>query len=145
ARAVDGTSYRIERSSREKPAVYRGDETRPIDVTPSDLIPIQAYGQKEIYEISQDPEFQLRLLDNYLAEDLEPLEEDEDELLRRLKDNADAILLIQEKIDTAEDRLSGLGTIREQLRLMEEQDFVERLKTKNIFEQEKRLLDRAQG
>ena len=85
-------------------------------VSPAHLLPPQVYGQKEIYEISQDPEFQLHLLDNYVAEDIKPLNERETQILRRLKENGTNILRMKEQVATAEERLAELGAVQEALR-----------------------------
>ena len=57
------SSYRLERTANQPPQIYRRGESNPLKVSPSQIFPLQAYGQKEIYEITQDPEFQLYLLD----------------------------------------------------------------------------------
>jgi hypothetical protein len=144
-RLGDGTAYRVERTSEQVPRVFRANDDDPLAVSPSDLLPLQVYGQKEVYEISQDPAFQLRLLDNYVAEVLEPLQDEEDELLRQLRDNATSISRLKEGIASAEDRLEGLGAVQEELRRMEQQDFVARLELKRHYDDEKNLLDQAQG
>jgi hypothetical protein len=143
-RLGDGTAYRVERTSEQVPRVFRANDDNPLAVSPSDLLPLQVYGQKEVYEISQDPTFQLRLLDNYVAEALEPLQGEEDELLRQLRANTTAILELEEDIASAEDRLEGLGAVQEQLRRMEQQDFVARLEQKRDYDDEENLLDQAQ-
>lgn len=144
-RLGDGTAYRVERVADQRPRVFRVDDDEPIPVTPSDLLPLQAYGQKEVYEISQDPTFQLHLLDNYVADALKPLLGKEQDLLRQLRDSATAILRLEEDIDSAEERLASLGAIEEELRRMEQQDFVVRVEQKGLYDREKRLLDQAQA
>jgi len=103
------------------------------------------YGQKEVYEISQDPTFQLRLLDNYVAEELKPLRRDEDELLRQLRDNAAEVLRLEEDIALAKEQLGELGAIKEELHRLEQQDFAVRMEQKKLYDQEKHLLDQAQS
>jgi energy-coupling factor transporter ATP-binding protein EcfA2 len=143
-RLGDGTAYRIQRSAGCPPQVFREGDEAQLALSPANLLPIQVYGQKEVYEISRDPTFQLRLLDNYVAEALKPLRAEEDDLLRRLRDNAASILHLQDDIDKARDRLGDLEAIKEELRRMKEQDFVTRIEQKRLYDQEKRLLDQAQ-
>jgi len=144
-RLDDGTAYRVERTADHDPQVFRAGSDEPLEVTPADLLPLQVYGQKEVYEISQDPAFQLRLLDNYVAEELRPSRREEEELLRRLRDNAAAILHKEEDIASAGDRLDELGAIEEELRRLEQQDFAARVEQKRLYEQESHLLDQAQA
>ena len=107
--------------------------------------PIEVYGQKEIYEISKNSEFQLRLLDNYVAEGLRPIEEQVQDIIRQLKDNAQAILRLEQEVETAEEKLRELPGIREQLARLEQQEAVTRLEKKKQLEREKSLLDQAEG
>ena len=143
-RLEDGTIYWVERIAGQPPSVYRGDGEELLDLAPGDILPVQAYGQKEIYEISQDPTFQLNLLDNYVADALKPLLREEEELLRQLRDNATALLQREADIASAEDQLTGLGAVEEELRRMEQRSFVSRVKQKQLYDQEKRLLDQAE-
>ncbi len=142
---ADGCHYRVERHGQEAPKVYRVGDDQPVDVPPGDLFPLQVYGQKEIYEISKSPDYQLRLLDNYIAEGLNSLEAEEKEILRQMSENAAAILRLEEDIEFAQDGLNHLGGIQEELRRMENRDFVDRVKRKQLFDQEHRLINQAQS
>lgn len=140
---VGSARYRVERVSGRAPQVFRADQDESLPVAPADLLPVQVYGQKEIYQISLDPEFQLRLIDDYVADPLKPLIEEENRLLRRLRNNADRIMHLEEVIEASQEQLARLGAIQEEIRRMEELDFVERVKEKDHYEREKRLLDDA--
>lgn len=142
---ADGGPYRVERTGQEPPTVYRAGEDRPVNVPPGELLPLQVYGQKEIYEISKRPDFQLRLLDNYIAEGLNGLKSEEKDILRQMRENAAATLRLEEDIESAQDWLSRLGGIQEELRRMENRGFVDRIKRKQLFDQEHRLIDQAQS
>ncbi len=144
---TDGNSYRIERRANQDPEVYRLPEKELTEIKPSQLLPeqpIQVYGQKEIYEISRDPTFQLNLLDNYIADELENIQQQESDVLRKLKENATKILQLEEEIDSAQEWLSRLGSIQEELRRMENQGFIARIEKKKLYDQEERWLTRAQ-
>lgn len=142
---VGGARYRVERVSGREPHVFRVDQDEPLPIAPADLLPVQVYGQKEIYQISLDPEFQLGLLDDYVADTLKPLIEEETQLLRRLRTNADRIMHLEEVIEASQGQLARLGAIQEEIHRMEELDFVERVKEKDHYEREKRLLDDAES
>lgn len=142
---VGGVRYRVERISGRVPQVFRLNEDEPLPIAPADLLPVQVYGQKEIYQISLDPEFQLRLLDNYVAEALKPLKEEENRLLRDLRTNADEIMRLEEVIAVSQEWLARLGAIREEIRRMKEADFVARVEKMKQYGREKQLLDGAQA
>ncbi len=149
---IGDVRYRVERVSGAAPRVLRGSGTgvpgdawQPIHVAPGDLLPLQVYGQKEIYQISLDPRFQLRLIDNYVEELLNPLREAEGALVRELQSNAEEILRLQEEVDAAQESLAKLSAIREELHRMEDLGFVERMKEKELYDGEKRLLARLAG
>jgi len=143
----DGTRYRIERTWGHAPRVFdaqTGEEKSGLH--PNRLVPggpIEVYSQKEIYEISKDPEFQLRLLDNYVAEALYPIQEEERELLRRLEINAQDILRLEREIEEASEKLRDLPAVREELTRLEKQKAVARLERKKHLEQEKAMLEQA--
>ncbi len=148
---VDGVRYRVTRTSGREPEVRRlgavldeRDGGTRIDVDPRDLLPLQVYGQKEIYQISLDPEFQLRLLDNYVAEDLKALKEAESRLLRDLDSNAEMILHLTDDVQAAQESLRELAAVKEEIRRMEALDFVDRVKDKRAYDREKRLLKGAE-
>lgn len=141
--SADGADYCLERQANQPARVYREGLADPLDIAPAFLLPLQAYGQKEIYEISQDPQFQLRLLDNYVADEIRPWKEKETELVRTLAENAEQILRKKEVMEEAQTKLAAIGAVREELRRMEEQGFVSRLQDKSKYDTEKRLLGRA--
>lgn len=136
--------YKIERISGDTPKVYRQGETVALDLKPGDLLPIQVYGQKEIYEISRDPNFQLRLFDNFLSEILYTIKKEEEHLINELQDNSHKIKILLEEIEEIRSEVSSLGSISEQLHRMEKQDFSTKLDRKSSFDQEKEYLDLVQ-
>jgi PHP family Zn ribbon phosphoesterase len=143
----DGTLYRIERIWGQEPRVFdaRTDEEKP-GLQPRRVVsgdPIDVYGQKEVYEISKDPEFQLRLLDNYVADDLRPIQEQERDLIRRLEINAQDILRLEREIEEASEKLQDLPAIREELERLERKRAIARLEQKKQLEQEKAMLEQA--
>ena len=136
--------YELVRVAGQPPKIMRNGSVTQLDLLPSDLLPIQVYGQKEIFEISKEPSFQLRLLDNYLADSLKPLIDRETELLRQLRENATTILGLDEEIQEVDQQISRLGAVEEEIRRMEEHDFVGQFKQKSQFDQENELIQDAQ-
>ena len=145
----DGTQYCIERTWGHAPRVLDAhtSEEKP-GLHPSRLVPsgpIEVYGQKEVYEISKDPEFQLRLLDNYVAEALRPVREQKHDLIRHLEINAQDILRLEREVEEATEKMRDLPAIREELARLERQEAVTRLEQKKQLEQEKAMLEQAGG
>lgn len=150
---VGNARYRVERVSGRMPKIFRfnensGDNAQKwseLSVAPADLLPVQVYGQKEIYQISLDPKFQLRLLDDYVADALKPIVVEENRLISRLRTNGNRIMHLRELIEASQEQLAHLEAIQEEIRRMEELEFVERVKKKDLYEREKRLLEEAES
>jgi hypothetical protein len=145
----DHTQYRIERTWNQAPRVFNaktGEEKtglHPSHLGEDSSEPVEIYGQKEIYEISKDPEYQLRLLDTYITEDLSSVFEQQTELRRSLENNAQAILSVEKDIVDAQDKVNELPGIRERLNRMEQQEMAARLQRKKDMDTENALLTRA--
>jgi len=135
------SKYKLERSSGDTPKIFRFGETNSLDIQPKDLLPIQVYGQKEVYEISRDVTFQLRLFDNYIGEILNPLQKEENQLINTLRDNSNQIEIISKEIEDIRGDVNNLGSISEQLHRMETSDFTSKLERKSSFDQEKDFLE----
>lgn len=141
---VDAESeYFITRCAREAPMVYRSGEDHPLDISPMNLLPIQVYGQKEIYEISHDPTFQLKLIDNFIEQDLDDLKSEEERILSDLRENASLILNLDDEIESLILEVSNLGTINEQIKRLEVHDLPAKLTLKNNYDRERELLEQA--
>jgi hypothetical protein len=135
------SKYKLERASGDAPKIFRFGESNSLDIQPKDLLPIQVYGQKEVYEISRDVTFQLRLFDNYIGEVLNPLQKEENQLINTLRDNSNQIEIITKEIEDIRGDVSNLGSISEQLHRMETLDFTSKLERKSSFDQEKEFLE----
>lgn len=144
----DGTQYKITRVKGHPPRVYdvaTGEEKQvhPRQILPVG-VPVEVYGQKEIFEISKDVAFQLNLLDTYAVERLSDLRQREEELLRWLTSNADDILRLQEEIARAEDQLQQLEGVRLEVERMEKHQATGQLERKKHAEREKALLEQVE-
>lgn len=144
----DGTRYKITRVKGHAPKVYdaaTGEEklVHPRQILPLG-VPVEVYGQKEIFEISKDVAFQLKLLDTYAVESLRDVRQREEELLRWLSSNADRIFRLQEEIARAEQRLQQLEGVRLEVERMEKHEATAQLEKKKQAERERTLLERAE-
>ena len=146
---ADGTRYKITRLKGGDPEVYDLITGERRNVAPAALlpngVPLEVYGQKEVFEISKDVLFQLNLLDTFVADALRESQREERDLLRWLAANAQDILRLQEESAQASQRLQELEAVRLELERMERQEAVSRLERKKHLEREKALLDRAEG
>lgn len=143
----DGTQYKITRVRGHPPRVYdvaTGEEKQvhPRQILPLG-VPVEVYGQKEIFEISKDVAFQLNLLDTYAVESLSDVRQREEGLLRWLSSNADDILRLQEEIARAEDQLQQLEGVRLEVERLEKHQATAQLERKKQAEREKTLLEQA--
>jgi len=145
---ADGTRYQITRRKGSEPEVYDVATGESRAVAPARLLPggapVEVYGQKEIYEISTNVEFQLNLLDTYIAEPLGELLQQDADLVRWLATNAADIQRLQDDVDQAGQRLQELEAVRLELERMERHQAAAQLEHKKLAEREKALLDRAE-
>ncbi len=103
----------------------------------------EIYGQKEIYDISGDKSFQLKLVDRFLDEKFTQLETEEGNLLKQLKTDKRDLIGTLESLDKIEENNKELLEIREKKQKYIERGIQERLRTQRNYEKEKFLLERA--
>ena len=146
--------YLIERSYPGQPVVKNIDEEllkqeniakekEIIDLPVESLFLPEIYGQKEIYDISDDPSFQLKLVDRFLDEKFAQLKTEESNLLKQLKITKRDLIGTLESLDKIEENNKELLEIREKKQKYIDWGIQERLKTQRSYEKEKLLLERA--
>jgi len=146
--------YLIERSYPGQPVVKSVDEEllkqkniikekEIIDLPVESLFIPEIYGQKEIYDISSDKSFQLKLVDRFLDEEFAKLKAEESNLLKQLKINKRDLISTLESSDKIEENNKELLEIREKKQKYIDWGIQERLKTQRSYEREKLLLERA--
>lgn len=144
---ADGARYRITRLKGHDPEVFDVTSGEKRGVLPCQILPqvepVEIYGQKEIYEISNDVGFQLNLLDTYVADELREIQAQEGDLLRWLEGNGGDILRLQDEIADATQRVQELGAVRLELERMERHQAAAQLERKKQADREKDLLARA--
>lgn len=146
--------YLIERSYPGQPVVKSIDEEmikqgniikekEIINLPVEKLFTPEIYGQKEIYDISDDKSFQLKLVDRFLDEAFEQLREEENALLKQLNINKRDLIAIFESLDKIEENNKELLEIREKKQKYIDLGIQERLKIQRSYEKEKSLLEKA--
>jgi len=135
--------YIIERIYPEPPVVKEENGTIRSDLKPKNIFQIEAYGQKEIYEISKDRQFQFVLLDRFVGNRLDSLNEEQKGILRKLEENKSDLLRLQRSISLAEERINILPSLEEKIKAYKIMGIEERLKEKSQYSKEEQLLQRG--
>lgn len=135
--------YIIQRTHDFPPEVIDA-EGNHLNIHPRDVMPqIEIYGQKEIYEISNNREFQLSLLTRFLGQAWDDLKKQENLLLKKLNENKIQILSLMKEIETKEAACFDLPRFLEQLKKFQESDLFEKLTEKRSYEKESGLIEKV--
>ena len=119
-------------------------EGNHLKMNPSDIMPlIEIYGQKEIYEISNNREFQLGLLTKFLGGEWDGLKKQEQRILNKLNDNKGQTLSLLNEIETKEAACCELPRLLEQLKKFQESPLYEKLAQKRNYEKELSLVEKV--
>lgn len=124
--------YRIERVLGEYPCVYEAESGSPVDVTPAELFgPGSAptiFGQREIYDVSGNEEYRLRLLDNLIGEEAQKRATAVKETLERLGENGRSFLDAGRKLAKREELLQRLKSIGHEIDIYEREGVAGKLR-----------------
>ena len=146
--------YLIERSYPGQPVVKSIDEEmlkqeniikekEIVNLPVESLFVPEIYGQKEIYDISDDRSFQLKLVDRFLDEQFAVLATEETDLFKQLKINKGNLISTLEFLDKIEENNKELLEIRQKKQKYIDFGIQERLKIQRRYEKEKSLLEKA--
>ena len=146
--------YLIERSYPGQPVVKSIDEEmlkqeniikekEIINLPVESLLIPEIYGQKEISDISDDPSFQLKLVDRFLDEKFAELKTEENNLLKQLKSNKKDLSGAQELLEKIEENNRELLEIVEKKQKYVKLNIHEKLRTQRSYDKEKSLLEKA--
>lgn len=135
--------YIVERTYPELPVVKEEDGAPSSDLKPKDIFNIEVYGQKEIYEISKDRQFQFALLDRFVRDKLDSSKEGEKNILRKLEENKSDLLRLQRAISSAEEQINILPSLEEKIKTYKTMGIEDRLKEKRQYSKEEQLLQRG--
>ncbi len=132
--------YIIERVYPNNPVIKEIDGTLRPDLKPPDIMRLEIYSQKEIYEISKNSIFQMELLDRFIGKELDNLKEKEKDLLKTLEDNKNDLLRLQRTVSSADERIANLPVIEEKIKRYKELGIPDRLKEKRLYTKEENIL-----
>jgi energy-coupling factor transporter ATP-binding protein EcfA2 len=133
--------YIVERTAPHDPIVRDVSGEPCLNLDPQGLILPDVYGQKEVFEVAQNTQARLELLDTFAAEELRDVVERERELLRRAEANGSLILETRKRTDDAEAKLSELPNLEAWRARFREAGFEERLRERRLMDREQRLMD----
>jgi len=149
--------YKIERILGEEPRIYElvselrdkkstKEEWNELTISSRDIFlpdPFpEMFGQKEIYEVSQNEEYQLKVIDGTIGKELEEIKRQRDEAIEKINDNARMIISTGEKLIKKEDYEKELGGVKQELKLYKEQKVTEKLGKESKLNREKLKLSK---
>ncbi len=124
--------YRVERVLGEQPRVYDDESHQRIDVPPTDLFgpggPPAIFGQREIYAVSGNEEYRLRLLDDLIGEEAERKAAAVRESAESLRDNARKVLDIARKLGKRDEIMQRQKTIDHEVSVYEREGVADKLR-----------------
>lgn len=140
--AQHGRRYRVSRRYGEIPIV-RDAENNVSTLQPRDLLPgIEIYGQNEIYELAQDEQSRLQLLDRFLPNDGD-YEHKSATLRKRLHENQQKLLKTLSEVDDLQAQVARLPKLEEQLQGFNSLGIQEKLSKTPLFARERQIAART--
>ncbi len=141
-----GKRYRVSRRYGEMPIareITASGSTNVSHLQPRDLLPgIDIYGQNEIYELAQDQQSRIQLLDRFLPNDGNYTQRCAT-LKKRLQENQQKLTKTLGEVDDLKERIARLPKLEEQLQGFRALGIQERLAKTPLFERERQIVDRT--
>jgi ABC-type lipoprotein export system ATPase subunit len=141
-----GKRYRVSRRYGEMPIVRElmPDESGNVStLQPRDLLPgIDIYGQNEIYELAQDKQSRIQLLDRFLPSDGDYAQHNAT-LKRRLQENTQKLVKTLSELDDLKAHIARLPKLVEQLQGFQLLGIQEKLAKTPLFARERQIVERA--
>ena len=137
----NGKRYKVSRRFGEAPIV-RDENNDVSNLQARDLLPgIDIYGQNEIYELAQDAQSRIQLLDRFLPEDGDYAQRDAN-FKMRLQANQQTLLKTLRGVGDLKEQLARLPKLVEQLKNFEAMGIKEKLAKTPLFAREHQIVDR---
>jgi ABC-type lipoprotein export system ATPase subunit len=141
--AQNGRHYLISRRYGES-SIVRGPDGNVSSLQPRDLLPgLEIYGQNEIFELAQDEQNRLSLLERFLPNESE-FSVRLREVQKRLHDNRQKLVKTLSELDDAQAQIGRLPKLQEQLQGFQSLGVQEKLAKTPLFARERQLVQRAQ-
>lgn len=137
-----GKRYWVSRRYGELPIV-RDEHDDVSTLRPRDLLPgIDIYGQNEIYELAQDEQSRIQLLDRFLPQDGDFAQRNA-ELKKRLHENQQKLVKTLSDSDDLQAQVARLPKLEEQLQGFQALGIQEKLAKTPLFARERHVAERA--
>lgn len=132
--------YAIERTI-PNPPIVRGPDGSVLHSAPLDILPeIEVYGQHEIFELANDADKRIRLLDRFVSID-DTFFRRKESLKVDLAKNREALRDTQLEIVHAKEKLAFLPRLQETLQQFQDAGIEDRLREKSLLVREESILD----
>ncbi|AST90040.1 MULTISPECIES: TrlF family AAA-like ATPase [Sutcliffiella] len=126
------------------PTVVKNIDDSVSNLTVKDILPhIEIYGQNEIIELVANEEAKLNILNRFLPNQADNLNEKE-EIIKKLKQNAIKLVDIIEKKDETSTRVSKLPILEEKVKFFKEAGIADKLSTIEHLSTEEEYLKKSQ-
>jgi hypothetical protein len=133
--------YVIERTAPHDPVV-RDETGQPLpELDPRQLVQPEVYGQKEVFDVAQNTQARLAVLDDFAADELRDVLERERTLVGTVKQNVRKILDARRAKDEADAELAELPNLKAWRQRFREAGFEEKLSERRLLERERRVLE----
>lgn len=140
--AQHGKRYRVSRRYGEMPIV-RDESGNVSTLQPRDLLPgIDIYGQNEIYELAQDEQSRIQLLDRFLPNDGDYAQHNAT-LKKRLQESQQKLVKTLGEVDDLKAQIARLPKLVEQLQGFQALGIQEKLAKTPLFTRERQIAERA--
>ncbi|MBU0500371.1 MAG: AAA family ATPase [Gammaproteobacteria bacterium] len=137
-----GKRYRVSRRHGEM-AIVRDESGNVSTLQPRDLLPgIDIYGQNEIYELAQDEQSRIQLLDRFLPSDGDYAQHNAT-LKKRLRENQQKLVKTLGEVDDLKAQIARLPKLVEQLQGFQASGIQEKLAKTPLFARERQIAERA--
>ena len=112
-----GLRYRVRRGNDDAPIVINGaDEPVEIDIGRGTIFSAEVYSQSQIEEIANDPFFQLKLIDKFIADDIKEIDGKVESCVRELGVNGGEILKMRGEVAELQEKVLLLPEVTERLK-----------------------------
>ena len=113
----DGLTYVVNRTFGEEPQIFTPDgRSTGISLGHGAFFSADIYSQNQIESISNNPRFQLVLIDSFVEREVADIQTELNGLYRELDSNASEILRVEREIGELKEGLSELPTVEENLK-----------------------------
>lgn len=146
ASSQHGKRYRVSRRYGEMPIVREvafDGSGNVSTLQPRDLLPgIDIYGQNEIYELAQDKQSRIQLLDRFLPDDGDYVQHNAT-IRKRLQENQQKLVKTLGELDDLQAQIARLPKLVEQLQGFQALGIQERLAKTPLFARERQIVERT--